>query len=73
MERLIEQSRQYFKEADLDALLQDIIVLEEWENQSEELEGWFAVANEQGIFAYFCEEEEAFKCRLDYINRILNG
>lgn len=37
------------------------------------LSGWFAVANEEGIIAYFGTQDEAFSYRLNYINRVLNG
>ena len=58
----------------IDELLEDISVLDEWENEiSEILKGWYAVANTEGIIAYFSREQDAFMFRLDYINRILNG
>ena len=34
--------------------------------------GWFGVINESGIIAYFGKENDAFRFRLDYINRKLN-
>ena len=36
------------------------------------LDGWFAVVNEEGICAYFGNETDALRFRLDYINRKLN-
>ena len=36
------------------------------------LRSWYAVVNSQGIIAYFGEEAEAYKFRLDYISRIMN-
>lgn len=35
--------------------------------------GWFYVANEIGVCAYFGKEEDAFRFRLAEINRRLNG
>jgi hypothetical protein len=37
------------------------------------LDGWFAVVDEDGINAYFSSETAAFRHRLDLINRRLNG
>lgn len=37
------------------------------------LKGWYAVANTDGVIAYFGEEKEAYRFRLDYINRIINN
>jgi len=36
------------------------------------LTDWYGVSNEQGIIAYFREDEDAFRFRLDYINNLLN-
>ena len=33
---------------------------------------WYAVCNDNGIIAYFGKEVDAYRFRLDYINRILN-
>jgi hypothetical protein len=70
----IERSRKYFTGADLDTLLEEITVqeIDGREIGTPCVDGWFGVANEEGIFAYFGDENEAFKYRLDYINRILN-
>ena len=80
----IERSRKYFKGKTLDELLEEISVLpcadmvddflfgEPMHILNTSLIGWYGVANEEGIFAYFGDEEEAFKYRLDFINRILN-
>lgn len=56
----------------LDELLDQIYVIDEWENQPVILKGWYAVVTDLGIIAYFGNINEAFKFRLDYINRILN-
>ena len=57
----------------LDELCDDISVMEPgmWENDQGP-DGWFAVTNTDGIIAYFGNERDAFRFRLDYINRILN-
>ena len=58
----------------IEELLQEISVMEPglWENNiSDDLE-WWAVSSDLGIIAYFGSEVDAFRFRLDYINRILN-
>lgn len=57
----------------LNDLLEDIDVMPPgmWENDDGP-KGWFAVANDEGVTAYFCKEADAFRFRLDLINRILN-
>lgn len=35
--------------------------------------GWWAVVDDNGAYAYFGKEEDAFRFRLDEINRRLNG
>lgn len=35
--------------------------------------GWWAVANDNGIIAYFGDEKTAYRFRLAEINRELNG
>lgn len=58
----------------IEDLLEDISVLDEWENETSEiLKGWYAVTNEKGIIAYFGDETDAYMFRLDYINKILNN
>jgi len=42
-----------------------------WENNSGPLE-WYAVSNNDGIKAYFGDEVDACRWRLDMINRELN-
>lgn len=58
----------------LDELLDVWSVLEPgtWEND-EGPRGWYAVANDDGIVAYFGNEADAFRFRLAEINRVLNG
>jgi len=60
----------------IDELLEDISVLEGglWENEltGSIINNWYAVANDDGIIAYFGRKSDAFMFRLDYINRILN-
>lgn len=67
------ETKENLKDKSLDELLEEISVLDEWENQTKGLDGWFAVATDLGIVAYFGEEHEAYMFRLDYINRILNS
>lgn len=59
-----------------DELLQEISVVEvaqlENHDDNEFLQGWYAIINTEGIIAYFGEESEALRFRLDYINRLLN-
>lgn len=42
-----------------------------WENE-EGPKGWYAVSNDDGIIAYFGDEADAFRWRMDMINRELN-
>jgi len=43
-----------------------------WENEDGP-KGWYAVAtDDDGIIAYFFKEKDAFRFRLDYINKQLN-
>jgi hypothetical protein len=61
----------------LDGLLEEISVQEIDEdlaiqNNVVGLIGWFGVVTDLGIIAYFGYDVEAYKFRLDYINRILN-
>ena len=70
---------------DLDRLLEEIAVMpcedmvddfiegSGMHNLNTQLKKWFAVVNSQGIIAYFGEKSEAFRFRLDYINRIINN
>ena len=72
-----ETYRAQYPTANLDDLLEDIEVLPpgEWDNEVSEcalIKTWWAVVNTDGIIAYFGDERDAFRFRLDYINRILN-
>lgn len=73
MNKQFNETKENLKDKTLDELLEEISVLEEWDNQTKGLEGWFAVATDLGIIAYFGEASEAYGFRLDYINRILNS
>ena len=57
----------------IDQLLEDIEVRPPgyWENDDGP-DGWYAVATTDGIVAYFANEVDAFRFRLDMVNRILN-
>lgn len=67
------ESRNELPAIAIDILLQEISVDAPgmWDND-EGPAGWYAVSGPFGIFAYFGEESEAFRHRLDIINRILN-
>lgn len=70
-----EETKQNLKGLTLDDLLEEISVIEYglWNNQNTKgLVGWWAVATDLGIVAYFGSEQDALRFRLDYINRILN-
>ena len=68
----------------LDELLEEVTVMpcsdmvdnfvegEPLHNLNSILDGWYAVDTPIGIIAYFGNEVEAFRFRLDIINRILN-
>lgn len=63
---------------DIDELLEEWAVHYPgmWENElldSPLLREWYAVSNNDGIVAYFMDEKDAFRFRLDQINRALNG
>lgn len=69
--RLIEENK---NTKDLEALLEEWSVMDPgaWENEDGPKD-WWAVANDEGIKAYFGEESDAFKYRLSKINDALNG
>jgi hypothetical protein len=59
----------------LELLLEQWDVLDPgmWENdQTKTLGDWYAVTGPDGIVAYFGNETDAFRFRLDKVNRILN-
>jgi len=58
----------------LDDLLDEWAVIAPgmWENETGPKD-WYAVANDDGIVAYFGKEADACRFRLAEINRILNG
>ena len=58
---------------DIDTLLEHITVFPPgmWDNGTGP-DGWYAVAILDGIIAYFADETDAFRFRLDTINRIMN-
>ena len=58
----------------LDNLLESVFVLDPdfWENDIGPKD-WYAVGTEDdGIISYFMRESDAYRFRLDYINRQLN-
>jgi hypothetical protein len=58
---------------DLDYWLDNVSVMApgQWNNPHGPKK-WYAVCNEVGIIAYFVNETDALRFRLDYINRKLN-
>lgn len=46
-----------------------------WKNElsSSPIGNWYAVSDDSGIVAYFHDENDAYRYRLDQINRELNG
>jgi endonuclease YncB( thermonuclease family) len=73
--RLINEAKKRLRNYTLDQLLEEIAVMDEWENDISEpmiKDGWIAVSDDTGIIAYFTSLDEALHFRLDYINRILN-
>ncbi len=74
----IEKARIDLKGKTLDELCEEITVQLIDANEVEDpihkaLDGWHGVSNQEGLIAFFGTEEEAFRYRLDFINRILNG
>lgn len=67
-----DESKKNLEGKTLSELLEEISVLDEWDNQTKGLDGWFAVCTDLGIIAYFGNPAEAYRFRLDYINRLLN-
>jgi hypothetical protein len=59
----------------IEELLEEISVMEPglWENNISNELHWWAVSTDLGIIAYFGSEVDAFRFRLDYINRIVNS
>jgi hypothetical protein len=57
----------------LDELLEEVSVLDplQWENDDGP-KGWYAVADNSGIVAYFGKEEHALGFRMAMINATLN-
>lgn len=72
-----QETQKRLKDQTLDSLLQEITVQEIDESDegigTKGLDGWYGVVTDIGIIAYFGEEAEAYKFRLDYISRILNS
>lgn len=60
----------------LDALLEEVHVWDpgDWQNDDAATLGdWWAVAVNDSIIAYFVNEQDAFRFRLDFINMALNA
>lgn len=74
LERNYAKAKKRLAAMDLDELLETVVVDHPcaWQNDTGP-KGWFAVSTgEQGIIAYFAHEVDAYRFRLDYINRLLN-
>jgi hypothetical protein len=59
----------------LDRELEKISVFEPYEHGQDtpqSIDDWWAVADDDGIIAYFNSESEAFRYRLNLVNRKLN-
>ena len=69
---VLKSNQKWFKDnsLDLEDALDEISIQDVEEG---ELIGWYAVADTDGINAYFSTEREALAYRLFLINRILNG
>lgn len=62
------------KPMDLNQALDEFSVMDVSDVEpNQNLEGWFAVVDEDGINAYFSTQTAAFRHRLNLINRRLNG
>ncbi len=74
MKPAIAKLRARLSGRDLESLLEEIAVIPpgQLDNPPEGLEEWYAVTTDWGIIAYFAEEADAFRFRLDLINLILN-
>jgi len=58
---------------DIDHCLEFIRVQLEPVDNTDFFYGWYTVVGPFGIIAYFPEEKEACRYRLEYINRLLNN
>ena len=72
---VLKSNKKWFKDnnLDLDDALDEISIIEADEAPYNRVSGWYAVADTDGINAYFSTETEALAYRLFLINRILNG
>ncbi len=75
MNKNIDKAKKRLSNHTLDMLLEEVSVMDDFDNDvSDKLikDGWVAVCDDTGIIAYFNNTAEAYRYRLDYINRILN-
>lgn len=77
-ELLGSSSKGAYMSRNLSELLDSYIVISPgmWENDLSEqplLRDWWALANDDGIIAYFMNESDALRFRLAEINREMNG
>lgn len=71
---VLKSNQKWFKDnsLDLDDALEEISIIEA-DAVKNDVTGWYAVVDTDGINAYFSTETEALAYRLFLINRILNG
>lgn len=70
---MLSQLKNRLRGYTLDELLDEIAVMGPgMAPVQKEMEDWSAVTTDEGIVAWFGEEAEAFRYRLDLINQILN-
>jgi len=72
---VLQSNQKWFKDNDLDLedALDEISIMNADEAPKNNVTGWVAVVDTDGINAYFSTETEALAYRLFLINRILNG
>lgn len=71
----LERARKRLKGKDIQELLDEISVLSPGMHDGPDryLSDWYAVADDEGVVAYFRDEDAALGHRLSIINGILNG
>ena len=72
---VLKSIRKYFKKNNLNLheFLEEITVMEVSEIPKPNIENWYAVADTDGINAFFSTETEAYAYRLFLVNRVING
>jgi hypothetical protein len=72
---VLKSNQKWFKNnnLNLDDAFEEITIMEADEAPENNVTGWYAVVDTDGINAYFSTETEALAYRLFLINRILNN